>query len=189
MSRSTFPAGTRYKRQVAKNPEHSRVPSALGAIPVVGDLAKQAEAQAQWMQEVVEQNARLVGQFPATLKSFNDALERFNDTVSRLDRAVTRMETATRNLTGPVDRLTAALDPRTLRELPGALEALRKEALPALRAATDTQRQVAVIQQTLDRVVAVLGELPGAGLLRRMAAPRSEEPGPEGRPKRTPRDR
>lgn len=161
---------------MANEPEHSRVPAALGAIPVVGDLAKQAEAQARWMQEVVEQNTRLVGQFPATLKSFNDALERFNDTVTRLDRAVTRMEAATRNLTTPVDRLTAALDPRTLRELPGALEALRKEALPALQAATDTQRQVALIQQTLDRVVAVLVELPGAGLLRRMAAPRGEQP-------------
>jgi len=32
---------------VAKN---TRVPSAVGSIPVVGDLVKQADAQAQWLQ-------------------------------------------------------------------------------------------------------------------------------------------
>ena len=52
-----------------------------GAIPVVGDLVRSADAQARWMQELLEQNARLVGQFPATMKTFNDSLERFNQTV------------------------------------------------------------------------------------------------------------
>ena len=36
------------------------------------------------------QNARLVAQLPATIKSFNDSLERFNQTVGRLDRVVAR---------------------------------------------------------------------------------------------------
>lgn len=158
----------------------SRFGSAVGAIPVLGDLARQVETQARWIQELVEQNARLVGQLPATLKSFNDSLERFNQTVGRLDRAVTRIETASASLTAPVERLTGALDPRALRELPEVVESLRAEALPALRAATDTQRQVAMVQATLDRVVAVVAELPGAGILRRMTTS-PERPSP-GRP-------
>jgi ABC-type transporter Mla subunit MlaD len=155
---------------VAKKPETSRVPSAVGAIPVVGDLVRSADQQARWMQDLVEQNARLVGQFPATMKSFNDALERFNDTVARLDRTVTRMEAASKQLTGPLERVAGALDPKVLRELPQTLDALRKEAIPALRATTDTQRQVALLQSTIERVVNVLAELPGAGVLRRFVA-------------------
>ena len=90
------------------------MPSAVGAIPVVGDLMRGADAQAQWVTDLLEQNARLVGQLPATLKSFNDALERFNQTVTALDRSVTRIEKATRTLTGPLDRaasVAGALDP------------------------------------------------------------------------------
>jgi ABC-type transporter Mla subunit MlaD len=161
---------------VAKKPESSRVPSAVGAIPVVGDLMKQADSQAQWMQELLEQNARLIGQFPATMKTFNDSLERFNQTVARLDRAVSRIENAGKNLTGPVERLANAFDTKSLRDLPEALDALRKEALPALRAATDTQRRVEMLQSTLDRVLAVVGDLPGAGFVRRMAGGRADEP-------------
>jgi ABC-type transporter Mla subunit MlaD len=150
---------------VAKKPDSSRVPSAVGSIPVVGDLVKSADQQARWMQEVLEQNARLVAQFPATMKSFNDALERFNQTIGRLDRAATRIENASK----PLGRLASGLDPKTLRELPDVLDALRKEAVPALRAATDTQKQVALLQSTIERVISVVSELPGAGVLRRLA--------------------
>jgi uncharacterized protein YecE (DUF72 family) len=94
-----------------------RVPSAVGSIPVVGDLAKTAEAQARWMQEMAEQNARLIAQFPATMKTFNDSLERFNETIGRLDRAVTRIEAASRQLTGPLEKLAGALDTKTVRDL------------------------------------------------------------------------
>jgi methyl-accepting chemotaxis protein len=133
----------------------SRVPTAVGAIPVVGDLVKQADTQAQWLQELVEQNARLISQLPATLKTLNDSLERFNDSVQRLDRMVTRMERTSERV----------------RDLPALADAIRKEALPALRAATDTQRQVALLQGTVERIAAVLSDLPGAGLLRRLAGP------------------
>jgi methyl-accepting chemotaxis protein len=157
---------------VAKKPESSRVPSAVGAIPVVGDLVKSADNQARWMQELLEQNARLIGQFPATMKTFNDSIERFNQTIGRLDRAVTRIEAATKSLTGPLEKVASSLDPATLREIPEALDSLRKEAGPALRAATDTQRQVAALQSTIDRVVAALSEVPGAGVLRRFTSGR-----------------
>ena len=138
---------------MAKKSDNSRIPSPVGATPVVGDLMRSADSQARWMQEMLEQNARLVSQFPATMKTFNDSIERFNQTVGRLDRAVTRLEAAGKNLTGPMDKLLAALDPKTVRELPQILEALR-----------------------------ALGELPGAGMVRRrIMAGRGEEE--SGRPK------
>lgn len=149
----------------------SRVPDAVGSLPLVGDLMRSADTQARWMQELLEQNARLVGQFPATMKTFNDSLERFNQTVTRLDRAVTRIEAATRSVTGPLERVTSALDPKALREIPETLDALRRETLPALRAATETQTRVAGLQSTLDRIVGVVAELPGAGMLRRATRP------------------
>jgi ABC-type transporter Mla subunit MlaD len=176
-------AATGYKSRVPKKPESSRVPSAVGAIPVVGDLMKSAESQARWMQEMLEQNARLVGQLPATMRTFNDSIERFNQTIGRLDRAVSRIETATKNLTGPMEKMVGALDPKVLREIPETLDALRKEAVPALRAASDTQHQVALLQSTIDRVITVLGELPGAGVLRRLAAGRDGDDVASARPK------
>lgn len=167
-----------YESRVAKN---SRIPSAVGAIPVVGDLVRQADSQAQWLQELVEQNARLVGQLPATVKTFNDSLERFNQTVGRLDKVVTTMERATAQLIGPLEQVTPTLDRvvsmvdlATLRDIPEVMDSLRREALPALRAATDTQRQVALLATTLDRVLNMINELPGAGLVRRFGG----RPGP-----------
>lgn len=165
-------------QRVAKN---SRVPAAVGAIPVVGDLVKQADTQAQWMQDLIEQNARLVGQFPATMKNFNDSLERFNQTVARLDKLVATVESATAQIIGPLEevaprleRLVSAVDIPSVRDIPDVLDALRKEALPALRAATDTQRQVALLTATVERVVGLLNDLPGAALVRRIATGRAD---------------
>jgi ABC-type transporter Mla subunit MlaD len=173
---------TGYESGVAKKADSSRIPSAVGAIPVVGDLMKSADVQAQWMQDLLEQNARLIGQFPATMKTFNDSIERFNQTIARLDRAVSRIEAASKQLTGPLERVAGALDQKSVRDIPEVLEALRKEALPALRAATDTQRQVAMLQTTVERVMAVVSDLPGAGIVRRMTAGRGEDE-PPARPK------
>lgn len=147
----------------------SRVPAAVGSIPVVGGLARQADQQARWLQDLLEQNARLVGQLPATLKAFNDSLERFNETVGRLDAMVDRVESVTRGLISPIEQLTPRLD--RVRDIPELVDMLRHEALPALRAATDTQQQVAALAAMLDRVIELLGELPGAGLVRRLTDP------------------
>ena len=117
----------------------SRVPPAVGSIPLVGDLVKQADQQARWLQEVVEQNTRLVGQLPATMKSFNDSLERFNQTVARLDRIVSQIERTTATLIGPLEQLS----------------------------------------QRMDRLAGVLSEIPGIGLVRRLAGPRGSGHAPE----------
>ena len=89
---------------------------------------RQADAQARWLQDLLDQNTRLVGQLPATMKSLNDSLVRFNETVQRLDRMVGRVERTTSQLIGPLD----------------------------------------VLAQRLERIAALLGGLPGAGLLRRV---------------------
>ncbi len=112
----------------AAMPKSSRVPPAVGSIPVVGDLMKQADEQARWLQDVVEQNTRLVAQLPATMKSFNDSLVRFNQTVARLDRVVSQVERTAAALIGPLEQLA----------------------------------------QRMERLTSVLGEMPGAGLVRRL---------------------
>ncbi|MGN6606481.1 MAG: hypothetical protein ACTHMS_05645 [Jatrophihabitans sp.] len=161
---------------MAERKQSGRVPDVVGAIPVVGGLVRGADEQMQWAQDLLEQQARLVSQLPATLKTLNDSIEAFNATIQRLDRTVTRIETATNSLVAPLEKAAAVVDPARLADLPELLDVLRREAVPALRAATDTQRQVALIGATLDRIVAVLGELPGAGILRRMAARPTESP-------------
>lgn len=154
----------------------SRVPSAVGSIPVVGGLVRQADQQARWVQDLLEQNTRLVGQLPATLKAFNDSLERFNETVARLDSMVDRVESVTRGLILPIEQLAPRLD--RVRDIPELVDMLRHEALPALRAATDTQQQVAALAAMLDRIAELLSELPGLGLVRRLT-----DPGQSRRPK------
>jgi len=96
---------------------------------------------------------------------------------------VTQVETATNQLIGPMQEIAPRLeeanrrvDVNSVRDLPGVLDALRKEALPALRAATDTQKQLALLTSTVERIVGILGELPGAGLVRRFAAGTKDEP-------------
>ena len=133
----------------------SRVPSAVRTIPVVGDLMKQADSQAQWVQELLEQNARLMSQLPETMKTLNDSLERFNQTVTRLDGVLARIESTAAQLVAPLEQVAPTLD-------------------RIVATATDTQKQVALLTSTLERVVAMLGELPGAGLLRRFAGGRPD---------------
>ena len=109
----------RFNSPMAKS---SRVPAAVGSIPVVGELMKQADEQARWLQDVLEQNTRLVAQLPATMKSFNDSLERFNQTVARLDRLVSQVERTTAALIVPLEQLSQRIERLTgvLNEMPGA---------------------------------------------------------------------
>lgn len=138
----------------------SRVPSAVRAIPVVGDLMKQADTQAQWVQELVEQNGRLMSQLPETMKTLNDSLERLNQTVARLDSVVARIERTAAQLVAPLEQVAPTLD-------------------RIVATATDTHKQVALLTITLERVVGLLGELPGSGLLRRFAGGRTDVAPPE----------
>jgi methyl-accepting chemotaxis protein len=132
----------------------SRVPSAVGAIPVLGDLVKRADSQAQWAQELIEQNARMLSQLPATMKALSDSLERFNQTVGRLDSVVTRIEATATQLLSPLEQVAPNLD-------------------RMVSVATDTQRQVALLTATIDGLTHLLNELPGAGFVRRFTGGRT----------------
>jgi ABC-type transporter Mla subunit MlaD len=142
----------------------SRVPPVVGAIPVVGGIAKSADSQAQWVTELVEQNARLVGQIPNTMKTLNDSIETFNATVQRLDKVVGTIEQLTGQMVVPLDTFS-----KSLNTVPDLVDVLRREAVPALRAATDTQKQLALLTAAVERVLSLLGDLPGAGLVRKFA--------------------
>jgi methyl-accepting chemotaxis protein len=131
----------------------SRVPSAVGAIPLLGDLVKRADGQAQWAQELIEQNARMLGQLPVTMKALNDSLERFNQTVGRLDSVVARIEATATQLLSPLEQVAPNLD-------------------RMVAVATDTQRQVALLTSTIDTLTHLLNELPGAGFVRRLTGGR-----------------
>jgi ABC-type transporter Mla subunit MlaD len=127
----------------------SRVPPAVGAIPVLGDLVKRADSQAQWAQ-----NARMLSQLPATMKALNDSLERFNQTVGRLDSVVSRIEAIATPMLSPLEQLAPNLD-------------------RMVSVATDTQRQVALLTSTIDGLTHLLNELPGAGFVRRFTGGRT----------------
>lgn len=151
----------------------SRVPSAVGAIPLVGDLVKKADDQARWWQELVEQNARMAAELPTTVKTLTDSLERLSQTVSRLDRVATRIEGTAAQLVAPLEQVAPMVD-------------------RIVTTATDTQRQVALLTSTLERVVGLLGEIPGAGLMRRLTgghpdAPHTKDPDPPQPPRRASR--
>jgi ABC-type transporter Mla subunit MlaD len=150
-------ASSGYESLVAKS---SRVPSAVGAIPVVGGLVRKADSQAKWLQQLVEQNARLAAELPTTMKALTDSLERFNQTVGRLDKVVSRIESTAAQLVAPLEQVAPTLD-------------------RMVATATDTQKQVALLTMTLERVIGLLSELPGAGFLRRLAGGRAEPAGPD----------
>lgn len=131
----------------------SRVPSVVGAVPVLGGLVKRADTQAQWAQEVIEQNVRMVSQLPATIRALNDTLERLNQTVSRLDSVVGQIESAATQLLSPLDQVVPNLE-------------------RIVSVATDTERQVALLTSTIEGLTHLLSELPGAGFVRRITGSR-----------------
>lgn len=157
-----------YDPPVAEKKQSGRVPDLVGSLPVVGSLAKTADLQAQWMQDMVEQQARLLGALPDALRNLNDSIERFNQNVQRLDRTITRIESATGTIVAPMEKIASAVDPANIPDLPDLFDLLRKETIPALRAATDTQRQMALLQSTVDRIAALLNDLPAVRLMKRM---------------------
>jgi ABC-type transporter Mla subunit MlaD len=131
----------------------SRVPSAVGAIPVLGGLVKRADGQVQWLQELLEENARMLSQLPESMKALNDSLERFNQTVGRLDGLVARIEDAGTRLLSPLEQLAPNLD-------------------RMVAVATDTHRQVAQLTSAIGALTGLLTELPGAGIVRRFTGGR-----------------
>jgi ABC-type transporter Mla subunit MlaD len=155
--------------------------SVAGNIPLVGGAIRQLEEQTAAIGKLIEDQARLVAALPTTLRLANDSLVAFASTVQRLDTLVRRLDNLTRPLEEPLtalaprlERLVPILDMPALQDVPEMLDAVRREGLPALAAVADTQRQVAVIAASVERLMEGIddtlrrvSELPGANLIGR----------------------
>lgn len=140
-------------------------------IPTVSDLVRLGTEQ-------VEALAAL----PESLTVLNRTLTSFAGTVARLDRLVQRLDRLTEPLEEPLaalaprlEALVPLLDEELIANLPAVLEAVNRNAVPALEVIGQTQAQVASIAASVDRLMRVmddtltkLADLPGAGLVSRL---------------------
>ena len=129
---------------------------------------------------------------PDSLALLNRSLTNFAATVSRLDTLVRRLDRLTEPLEEPLtalaprlNALVPLLDEEVLANLPAVLDAVNRNAVPALEVIGQTQAQVASIAASVERLMHVmddgfarLQELPGAGLVARFrsAADRERPP-------------
>ena len=118
---------------------------------------------------------------PDSLALLNRSLTSFAATVGRLDTLVQRLDRLTEPLEEPLaalaprlDALVPLLDEEVLANLPAVLDAVNRNAVPALEVIGQTQAQVASIAASVDRLMQImddgfarLQELPGAGLVAR----------------------
>lgn len=132
-----------------------------------------------------------VAALPESVALLNRSLSKFAATVSRLDTLVQRLD----RLTEPLEEPLAALAPRlnalvplldedVLAQLPAVLDAVHRNALPALEVIGQTQAQVASIAASVERLMHVMDEtlsrlqdLPGVSLVNRL------RPGSDSRPR------
>lgn len=148
-------------------------------IPTVTDLVRLG----------TEQVEALVA-LPESLALLNRSLTSFAATVSRLDKLVQRLDRLTEPLEEPLtalaprlNALVPLLDEEVLASLPAVLDAVNRNAVPALEVIGQTQAQVASIAASVERLMHVmddtftrLQDLPGMGLVSRLRAG-SERPG------------
>jgi len=144
-------------------------------IPTVGDLVRFGSEQ-------VEALAAL----PDSIVLLNRSLTSFAQTVSRLDKLVQRLDRLTEPLEGPLtqlaprlEALVPLLDEELMSSLPGVLDSVRRNAVPALEVIGQTQAQVASIASSVERLMQMmdeafsrLQELPGVGLVNRLRGER-----------------
>lgn len=140
-------------------------------IPTVNDLVRMGTEQ-------IEALAAL----PDSIALLNRSLTSFASTVARLDKLVQRLDRLTEPLEEPLTELAPRLqalvpllDEDVLANLPAVLDAVNRNAVPALEVIGQTQAQVASIATSVDRLMHVmddtivrLAELPGAGLVSRL---------------------
>jgi len=142
-------------------------------IPTVGDLVRMGAEQ-------IEALAAL----PDSIALLNRSLTNFAATVSRLDTLVQRLDRVTEPLEEPLtklaprlDALVPLLDEEVMASLPAVLDAVNRNAVPALEVIGQTQAQVASIAASVERLMHVmddtfsrLQELPGINLVNRLRA-------------------
>jgi uncharacterized coiled-coil protein SlyX len=140
-------------------------------LPTVSDLihfgSEQVEALATLPDTIVQLNR--------TLTSFAQTVARLDKLVRRLDRLTEPLEAPLAALTPRLEALVPLLDHDLISSLPGVMEAVQRNAIPALEAMAQTQAQVAAIASSVDRLMTVmddgfarLQDLPGAALVSRL---------------------
>jgi ABC-type transporter Mla subunit MlaD len=153
-------------------------------IPTVGDVIKFGTEQ-------VEALAAL----PDSITLLNRSLTHFAQTVSRLDKLVQRLDRLTEPLEAPLTELAPRLqalvpllDEELMSSLPGVLDSVNRNAVPALELIGQTQAQVASIATSVERLMHImddavgrLQDLPGAGLVSRLRGERPPGGGPAAR--------
>ena len=121
---------------------------------------------------------------PESIVLLNRSLSSFAATVTRLDKLVKRLDRLTEPLEEPLtalaprlQALVPLLDEELISSLPAVLDAVNRNAVPALEVIGQTQAQVASIAASVDRLMHVmddtlvkLADLPGVGLVSRLRA-------------------
>jgi hypothetical protein len=147
-------------------------------IPTPGDLVKYGAEQIE-----------ALAQLPESISMLNKSLTSFASTVSRLDKLVQRLDRLTEPLEGPLtalaprlEALVPLLDEDVIASLPAVLDAVKRNAVPALEVIGQTQAQVASIASSVDRLMHVmddtfarLQDLPGMSLVNRLRAGNERE--------------
>lgn len=140
-------------------------------IPTIADLVRLGSEQVEALVAL-----------PESLALLNRSLTSFAATVSRLDTLVQRLDRLTEPLEEPLtalaprlNALVPLLDEEVLASLPAVLDAVNRNAVPALEVIGQTQAQVASIAASVERLMHVmddtfarLQELPGLGLVSRL---------------------
>lgn len=152
-------------------------------IPTVADLLRLGSEQVEALMAL-----------PDSLALLNRSLTNFAATVSRLDTLVQRLDRLTEPLEEPLtalaprlEALVPLLDEEVLATLPAVLDAVSRNAVPALEVIGQTQAQVASIASSVERLMHgmddTLGriqELPGVSLVNRLRSGAERERTPRG---------
>jgi chromosome condensin MukBEF ATPase and DNA-binding subunit MukB len=136
----------------------------------------------------LQEQALALAALPQAATNLNKTLVAFAQTVSRLDTLVQRLDRLTEPLEAPLtalaprlEALVPLLDEDVLGSVPELFDTLKKDAVPALHRIDQTQQQVQLIAESVERIMGGLDEtlsrlaaIPGAGIIqRRVASSRS----------------
>lgn len=135
--------------------------------------------------KAVQEQAAAIASLPQAAVTLNRTLVAFAQTVSRLDTLVQRLDRLTEPLEAPLaalaprlEMLVPLLEENVLGIVPELFETLRTDAVPALQRIDQTQQQVAVIAESVERLMGGLDEtltrlasLPGMSLIQRRRSP------------------
>jgi ABC-type transporter Mla subunit MlaD len=134
--------------------------------------------------KALQEQAVALAALPQAAATLNRTLTAFAKTVGRLDTLVQRLDRLTEPLEAPLtalaprlEMLVPLLSDEVLGSVPELFETLRNDAVPALQRIDETQRQVQLIAESVERIMGgldetlkALGAIPGVGMIQRRAS-------------------